>query len=102
MQSFLVSVVVVLSAFSHHVIGIPLMSFYPFGNDTGDTALPPNDDESSGLINLTMPYPFFGENRATAFVSPNQPSDHIATQSNSCSFLLLRKKKMYKGYSDGG
>ena len=69
------SVVVVLSAFNHHVIGIPLMNFYPFGSTAGDTALFPNDDESSAPLTLSMPYPFFDENRAMVFVSPNQQSD---------------------------
>ena len=76
MQIFLMSIVVILSAFSHHVIGIPLMNFYPFGSTAGDTALPPNDDGSSVPIVLSMPYPFFDENRAMVFVSPNQQSDH--------------------------
>ena len=75
MQSFLVSVVAVLSAFSHHVIGVPLMNFYPFGSTAGDTALPSNDDGSSAPITLSMPYPFFDENRAMVFVSPNQRSE---------------------------
>lgn len=93
MQSFLVSVVVVLSAFSHHVIGIPLMSFYPFGNGTGDTALPRNDDGSSAPITLSMPYPFFDENRATVFVSPIKSA--VKLYIYPCSYFAAAGKKMY-------
>ena len=73
MQSFLVSVVAILStAFNHHVTGIPLSNFYPFGSTNGDTALPANDDGSSAPITVSMPFRFFDETRVTVFVSPGQ------------------------------
>ena len=54
MQSFLVSVVAVLSAFSHHVImtGVPLMKFYPFGSTAGDTGTMAQFHASSMADNL--------------------------------------------------
>ena len=48
---------------------IPLRDFYPYGNDTGDEVLPSNDDGSTEAINLTLPFPFFGRDYRTIFVS---------------------------------
>ena len=68
----IVHVGILLTTFSHHVAGIPLANFYPFGSTNGDTALPPNDDGSSAPITLSMPFPFFDETRAMVFVSSGQ------------------------------
>ena len=53
----------------HQTLGIPLEQFYPYGEDSGDDDLPPHDDGSSSAITLTIPFPFFDEEKHTVFVS---------------------------------
>ena len=69
MITLLANILAVLMACSHHVTGIPLENFYPFGSTNGDNALLPNDDGSSGPINLSIPFIFFNETRPVVFVS---------------------------------
>ena len=61
--------VVTLVACSHHVMGIPLANFYPFGNTAGDNALPRTLDGPSGPITLSTPFIFFDQARELIFVS---------------------------------
>ena len=47
---------------------VSLSSFYP-SDSTIDTVLPPNDDGYSDAITLSPVFPFFGEDKSTAYVS---------------------------------
>ena len=47
---------------------IPLNEFYPFGDNSFDTALHRNDDGFSPAINLSSVFPFFDENFETVYV----------------------------------
>ena len=46
-----------------------LPNFYPFGQSEGDQFLPQNDDESSGIVSITIEFPFFDQNHSSLFVS---------------------------------
>ena len=46
-----------------------LPNFYPFGQSEGDQFLPPNDDGSSGIVPITIQFPFFDQNHNSLFVS---------------------------------
>lgn len=46
-----------------------LPNFYPFGQSEGDQLLPPNDDESSGTVPISIQFPFFDHNHNSLFVS---------------------------------
>ena len=48
---------------------LPLSEFYPYGTSKGDTALPPNDDGSSGEISISILFPYFDHNHDSLFVS---------------------------------
>ena len=48
---------------------IPLSDFYPYGVSEGDTALPANDDGSSGEISISILFPYFDQNHDSLFVS---------------------------------
>ena len=48
---------------------VVLPNFYPFGQSEGDQLLPPNDDESSGTVPISIPFPFFDRNHNSLFVS---------------------------------
>lgn len=48
-------------------------NFYPFGNETTDGRLSPNDDDSS-RIQLSATIPFFGTGHNSIFVSINAQS----------------------------
>ena len=48
---------------------IELSAFDPFGSDEDDQLLPPNDDESTHPLNLTVSFLFFGTDHDTIFVS---------------------------------
>ena len=49
--------------------GFPVPDFlYPFGEDVGDTRLPPTDDGSSMAIYLDVPIVFYGKSEFLAFV----------------------------------
>ena len=45
-----------------------LEDFYPYGPENGDTAVPTNDDGSSGLVNIGFPFPFFDDEHESLFV----------------------------------
>ena len=46
-----------------------LPNFYSFGQSEGDQLLPPNDDQSSGTIPISIHFPFFDQNHNSLFVS---------------------------------
>ena len=48
---------------------LSLPNFYPFGEDVGDHVNPPNDDGGSGEVQISIPFPFFGEVHNSLFVS---------------------------------
>ena len=48
---------------------IELKDFYPYGPENGDTAVPTNDDGSSGRVNIGFPFPFFDDEHESLFVS---------------------------------
>jgi len=60
----------VLLVVCHQLVnGIPLKDFYPFGDTTADSFLPPNRDGSSIALPLTMPFPAFNEDHVSIYVS---------------------------------
>ena len=48
---------------------ISLEDFYPYGPGNGDTRLPRNDDSFSGPITIGFPFPYFGTDHNSIFVS---------------------------------
>ena len=48
---------------------VPLSDFYPYGVSEGDTVLPPNDDGSSGEIQISILFPYFDKNHGSLYVS---------------------------------
>ena len=48
---------------------IKLKNFYPFGQSEGDQVVPPNDDGGSGRVPISFPFPFFGQDHLSLFVS---------------------------------
>ena len=48
---------------------VPLSEFFPFGDQTGDGSLYANDDDSSLLIQLDVPFVFFDVGRRDLYVS---------------------------------
>ena len=46
-----------------------LPNFYPFGQSEGDQFLPPNDDNSSGTVPISIQFPFFDQNYNSLFAS---------------------------------
>lgn len=52
------------------ICAIPEEDFYPFGNTTGDEALPRVLDNSSPVIPLTITtFPYFGQDHSQLYVS---------------------------------
>jgi len=68
-MAHLVFTVVLLVVCHQLVYGIPLEDFYPFGDTTADSSLPPNRDGSSIALPLTMPFPTFNEDHVSIYVS---------------------------------
>lgn len=62
-----------LLLFSWDDIGVlearKLKNFYPFGESEGDKVVSPNDDGSSGEVPISFPFPFFGQDHKSLFVS---------------------------------
>ena len=46
-----------------------LPNFYPFGQSEGDQVLPKNDDQSSGTVPISIPFPYFDQYHNSLFVS---------------------------------
>ena len=62
-------VVLVFFLYINACVTVPLSDFYPYGLSEGDTALPANDDGSSGEIQISIPFPYFDQNHNSLFVS---------------------------------
>nr|XP_043900380.1 sushi, nidogen and EGF-like domain-containing protein 1 isoform X1 [Solea senegalensis] len=50
---------------------VPLEDFYPFGQDKGDTQTMAQDDGGSGLVQITVAFPFFGDKHTGLYVNNN-------------------------------
>uniref|UniRef100_A0A8C6L8Y8 Sushi, nidogen and EGF like domains 1 n=1 Tax=Nothobranchius furzeri TaxID=105023 RepID=A0A8C6L8Y8_NOTFU len=50
---------------------VPLEDFYPFGKDTGDTQTIAQDDGGSGLQEISVAFPFFGDKHTGLYVNNN-------------------------------
>ncbi|XP_078521748.1 sushi, nidogen and EGF-like domain-containing protein 1 isoform X3 [Lissotriton helveticus] len=50
---------------------VPLEDFYPFGPERGDAVTRKQDDGGSGLLAISVPFPFFGETHAGLYVNNN-------------------------------
>ncbi|XP_074046823.1 sushi, nidogen and EGF-like domain-containing protein 1 isoform X1 [Macrotis lagotis] len=50
---------------------VPLADFYPFGPAAGDAATPKQDDGGSGLLPVSLPFPFFGAGHGGLYVNNN-------------------------------
>ena len=64
--------IVLVAIVSTSVSGVPLDSFYPFGDDAGDNVLfsaGEVNDVSSPEITLNTPFQFFGVEHENLFVS---------------------------------
>lgn len=48
---------------------VPLEEFYPFGLGEGDSQTIEQDDGGSGLIAISVAFPFFGERHIGLYVS---------------------------------
>ena len=67
--SVLLFIALVVLYHLHRTLCIPLEQFYPYGKENGDMILAANDDQSSSPITLTVPFPFFDEEKHIVFVS---------------------------------
>ncbi|KAM6963106.1 sushi, nidogen and EGF-like domain-containing protein 1 [Aplochiton taeniatus] len=50
---------------------VPLEDFYPFGRDQGDSQTGPQDDGGSGLVEISVAFPFFGDRHTGLYVNNN-------------------------------
>ncbi|XP_041037440.1 sushi, nidogen and EGF-like domain-containing protein 1 [Carcharodon carcharias] len=50
---------------------VPLSDFYPFGLEHGDTVNAKVDDGGSGLVEISLSFPFFGERHSGLYVNNN-------------------------------
>uniref|UniRef100_A0AAZ3QN63 Sushi, nidogen and EGF-like domains 1 n=1 Tax=Oncorhynchus tshawytscha TaxID=74940 RepID=A0AAZ3QN63_ONCTS len=51
--------------------GVPLEDFYPFGQDSGDSQTISQDDGGSGLVEISVAFPFFGDRHSGLYVNNN-------------------------------
>lgn len=51
------------------VPAVPLEDFYPFGQAKGDTQTSAQDDGGSGLVEISVAFPFFGDRHTGLYVS---------------------------------
>ncbi|XP_052331565.1 sushi, nidogen and EGF-like domain-containing protein 1 isoform X1 [Oncorhynchus keta] len=51
--------------------GVPLEDFYPFGQDSGDSQTISQDDGGSGLVEISVSFPFFGDRHSGLYVNNN-------------------------------
>ena len=76
-----------LLLFSWDDIGVlearKLKNFYPFGESEGDKVVTPNDDGSSGEVSISFPFPFFGQDRNSLFVSIDLFQDSLIRSHSS-------------------
>lgn len=65
--------VIAVSAFLYFIqlasCRINLEDFYPYGPGNGDTRLPRNDDGFFGPITIGFPFPYFGTDYNSTYVS---------------------------------
>uniref|UniRef100_A0A8C2D1U9 Sushi, nidogen and EGF-like domains 1 n=1 Tax=Cyprinus carpio TaxID=7962 RepID=A0A8C2D1U9_CYPCA len=52
-------------------LAVPLEEFYPFGLDEGDSQTIEQDDGGSGLVAISVAFPFFGEQHIGLYVNNN-------------------------------
>ncbi|XP_054644529.1 sushi, nidogen and EGF-like domain-containing protein 1 isoform X4 [Dunckerocampus dactyliophorus] len=50
---------------------VPLEDFYPFGLDQGDSQTVAQDDGGSGLVEISVAFPFFGDRHTGLYVNNN-------------------------------
>ncbi|XP_072771226.1 sushi, nidogen and EGF-like domain-containing protein 1 [Nerophis lumbriciformis] len=50
---------------------VPLEDFYPFGLDQGDSQTVAQDDGGSGLVEISVAFPFFGDRHSGLYVNNN-------------------------------
>ncbi|KAJ7993401.1 hypothetical protein DPEC_G00272060 [Dallia pectoralis] len=50
---------------------VPLEDFYPYGPDWGDTQTITQDDGGSGLLEISVDFPFFGDRHSGLYVNNN-------------------------------
>lgn len=50
---------------------VPLEDFYPFGKDQGDSQTIAQDDGGSGLVEISIAFPFFGDRHMGLYVNNN-------------------------------
>ncbi|XP_041696619.1 sushi, nidogen and EGF-like domain-containing protein 1 isoform X1 [Coregonus clupeaformis] len=50
---------------------VPLEDFYPFGQDWGDSQTISQDDGGSGLVEISVAFPFFGDRHSGLYVNNN-------------------------------
>ncbi|XP_006790497.1 sushi, nidogen and EGF-like domain-containing protein 1 isoform X1 [Neolamprologus brichardi] len=50
---------------------VPLEDFYPFGRDKGDSQTIAQDDGGSGLLEISVAFPFFGDRHTGLYVNNN-------------------------------
>uniref|UniRef100_I3KT48 Sushi, nidogen and EGF like domains 1 n=1 Tax=Oreochromis niloticus TaxID=8128 RepID=I3KT48_ORENI len=50
---------------------VPLEDFYPFGRDKGDSQTTAQDDGGSGLLEISVAFPFFGDRHTGLYVNNN-------------------------------
>ena len=62
-------IILVYCASVQESFGNPLENFFPFGNNTGDSAVNQGDNEDSDFIELTESFPFNGVDKSTLRVS---------------------------------
>lgn len=51
------------------VPAVPLEDFYPFGPDESDSQTVAQDDGGSGLVEISVAFPFFGDRHSGLYVS---------------------------------
>lgn len=81
----------------------PLSQFLPYGLDAGDTMLPPGDDESSGQIPLSMPFPFMNHRESILFVNINgliSFNTDVADFKPKCNSLQISKRLVAPFWTD--
>ncbi|XP_036426286.1 sushi, nidogen and EGF-like domain-containing protein 1 [Colossoma macropomum] len=52
-------------------LAVPLHDFYPFGQEQGDTLTIKQDDGGSGLVDISVAFPFFGDRHTGLYVNNN-------------------------------
>ena len=78
---------------------VPLNAFIPFGPPVGDTRLPVDDNSSSPLISLYVPFHFFGVPQSTLFVNNNGNITFGASLSDFTPFAFPSGNKIIAPYS---